>query len=456
VKGVVTSLPPGPRSPRLVQLLKWVRRPLPFMEACARRYGDCFTLSFPTVPGKPLHSRRPTFVVFSHPEAIREIFTGDEDQLRAGAANAFFAHLLGEHSLLLLDGSRHLRERRMMQPPFHGERIQAYAEVIRDIADAAIDGWPIGREFPIHPELRRLTLEVILRTVFGVDEGPGLERLRDLLTALVSVATRPWTQLLRVDLGPRSSWGRLMRIRRDVENVVLAEIARRRADGAGGRTDVLSLLLEARDEQGQRMTDREVRDEMFTLLLAGHETTATSLAWALHRVLESPAVLGRIRDELVRVVGGGPLAPLHVARLEYLDAVTKETLRLNPILPAVGRHLAAPMRIGGRYLPAGATAAPCIYLAHRRPDSWTDPERFLPERFLGAHPSPYAFFPFGGGGRRCLGAAFALYEMKVVLAEILRRVALRAAPGHRVRVVRQGIALAPSGGMPVVVDAVVT
>jgi cytochrome P450 len=245
-----------------------------------------------------------------------------------------------------------------------------------------------------------------------------------------------------------------MRIGREVDDMIFAEIARRRADRAR-RTDVLSLLVEARDEQGRPMTDRELRDEMMTLLLAGHETTATSIAWALHRLLESPDVLGRVRDELLRVVGRGPLAPTHVPKLEYLDAVTKEALRLNPILPAVGRHLAAPMRIGGRDLPAGATAAPCIYLAHRRPDSWTDPERFLPERFIDGRASPYAFFPFGGGGRRCLGAAFALYEMKVVLAEILRRVALRAAPGNRVRVVRRGLALAPSAGMPVVVDAVV-
>ena len=439
----------------MIQLLNWVRRPLPFMEDCARKYGDCFTLSFPSVPGKPVHSRRPTFVVFSHPDAIREIFTGDGERLRAGAANAFLAPVFGEHSLLLLDGARHLRARRMMQPPFHGERIQAYGAVIRDITDAVIDGWPVGRPFAIHPELRRLTLEVILRTVLGVEDGPGFMRLRDLLTALVTVATRPWTQLLRVDLGSQSPWGRLMRIAREVEDMLFAEIARRRADGAGSRTDVLSLLVEARDEQGRPMTDQELRDEMITLLLAGHETTATSIAWVLHRLLESPDVLGRVRDELVRVIGRGPLAPTHVARLDYLDAVTKETLRLNPVLPAVGRHLTAPMAICGRDLPAGATAAACIYLAHRRPDSWTDPERFLPERFISGHASPYAFFPFGGGERRCLGAAFALYEMKVVLAEVLRRVALRAAPGNRVRVVRQGLALAPSGGVPVVVDAVV-
>ena len=448
----MATLPPGPASPRVVQLLRWIHRPLPFLEECARAYGDCFTVAFPTFPGTPVRSRRPTFVVFSNPEAIRELFTGDGERLRAGEANAFLEPLLGEHSLLLLDGPRHLRERRLMQPPFQGERMQGYGEVMRDITDAAIESWSVGRPFPIHPAMQRITLEVILRTVFGVDEGPRLTRLRDLLTTLVTVGTKPWIQLLRVDLGPWSPWGRLMRIAREVDDMLFAEIVRRRAEDAGNRPDVLSMLVDARDEQGRAMTDAELRDEMVTLLVAGHETTATSLAWAVHRLLESPAVLAKARDELDRVVGGGRLEPMHVGQLEYLDAVTKETLRLNPILPAVGRHLTAPMRIGGRELPAGVTAAPCIYLAHRRADLWPDPERFLPERFVGLRPSPYAFFPFGGGVRRCLGAAFALYEMKLVLAEVMTRVVLRAAPGYQIRVVRRSVTLAPSEGMPVVVE----
>jgi cytochrome P450 len=450
----MTTLPPGPAIPRVLQMLHWIRRPLPFMEDCARAYGDCFTIGFPSIPGSPARSRRPTFVFFSDPEAIREIFTGDGDGLRAGEANAFLEPLLGEHSLLLLDGARHLRERRMMQPPFHGERMQAYGEVMRDITAAVVDGWPVGRPFPIHREMQRITLEVILRTVFGVDEGPRLVRLRDLLTTLLEQGTKPYALLLQVDLGPWSPWGRLMRIGREVDEMLFAEIARRRAGRSNGRTDVLSMLVEARDEQGQPMTDQELRDEMFTLLVAGHETTATSLAWAFHRLLANPGTLERAREELGRVTGGRPLEPSRVASLEYLDAVAKETLRLNPILPVVGRRLAAPMRIGGRELPAGVLATPCIYLAHRRPDIWPHPARFDPDRFIGLRPSPYAFLPFGGGIRRCLGMAFALYEMKVVLAEVLRRVTLRAAPGHQVRVVRRSITLAPSAGMPVVVDAV--
>ena len=450
----MTTLPPGPGIPRVLQLLQWVRRPLPFMEECARAYGDCFTIGFPGLPGAPARSRRPTFVFFSHPEAIREIFTGDGEGLHAGEANSFLEPLLGEHSLLFLDGSRHLRERRMMQPPFHGERMQAYGEVMRDITASVVDGWPVARPFPIHREMQRITLEVILRTVFGLDEGPRLTRLRDLLVTLLDRATKPHVLLLQVDLGPWSPWGRLVRIGREVDQILFAEIARCRAERSSTRTDVLSMLVAARDENGQPMTDQELRDEMFTLLVAGHETTATSLAWAFHRLLANPEVLERIRDELQGVTGGGSLEPSRVASLEYLDAVVKETLRLNPILPVVARRLVTPMRIGGRDLPAGVLATPCIYLAHRRPDVWPNPARFDPTRFVGLRPSPYSFLPFGGGVRRCLGMAFALYEMKVVLAEVLRRVTLRAAPGHQVRVVRRSITLAPSEGMPVVVDAV--
>ena len=228
------------------------------------------------------------------------------------------------------------------------------------------------------------------------------------------------------------------------------EIARRRREGTAGRTDVLSMLIDARDEDGGALTDRELRDEMFTLLMAGHETTATSLAWVFTYVLDRPEVLAELRAELARVRGDGRLEPEHLARLEYLDAVVKETARLAPVVTNVARLLRKPARIGGLELPAGTVASPCIYLTHRRADLWKDPERFDPSRFLGARPGPYAFFPFGGGTRRCIGAAFASYEMKVVLAEVLARTELKLASGYRPRVVRRAITHAPSGGVPVV------
>ncbi len=421
-------LPPGPALPALLQGIQYAFRPGPFLETCARRYGECFTVRMPVGP--------PIEVMFSDPEAIRQIFIGNEDELRGGEAFIALQPLLGASSILALDGARH-----------------AYGEAMRAIVDRAIERWPIGRPFPIHPEMQAITLEVILRTVFGA-EGEGLKALRNLVQRFSRTVANPmwlWPRL-QIDLGPLSPWGRFLRAKRDLDTFLFAEFARRRADSSAPRDDVLSLLLAARYEDGEPMRDEELRDQMMTLLFAGHDTTATSLAFAFHNILRHPEVLERLREELVRVVGAGPLVPEHVGKLEYLDATVKETLRLNPIISEVGRVLARPMRIGGWDLPAGVVAAPCIYLAHRRPDVWPEPERFDPERFIGRRPSPYEFFPFGGGVRRCLGMAFALYEMKVVLAEVASRVELRLAAGYRMQRVRRSITLAPSKGMPVVVE----
>jgi cytochrome P450 family 110 len=442
----MSAVPPGPRLPSVVQVLRWVRQPLPMLDEYRRRWGDAFTLRF---PGSP------PMVLFSDPEAVKTIFTGDPEQVRAGEANVILEPFLGRSSLLMMDGARHRRERRLLMPPFHGERMRVYGDVMRALADAVIDDWPVGRAFPIHPEMQRITLEVILRTVFGLDEGPTLTRLRDCLTegaALVSANPLLMIPVLQRDLGPLTSWQRMVRLRDEADAILFGEFARRRAAGRGERQDVLALLLEARDETGQPMTDQELRDEMVTLLLAGHETTATTLAWLLCHVLQRREVLAGLREEVGRVGGGGPIAPERVDELTYLDATIKEAQRLLPIIPMVGRVLRQPMRIGGWDLPAGIMVAPCIYLTHHRPDLWPEPDRFLPERFLGARPSPYEFFPFGGGVRHCLGAAFASYEMKIVLATILARVELRAAPGYRARVARRGITFTPSEGMPLVVE----
>jgi cytochrome P450 len=243
-----------------------------------------------------------------------------------------------------------------------------------------------------------------------------------------------------------------VRNRQTIREALAAEIARRRAEGTAGRTDVLSLLLEARDEQGTPMRDEELLDEMFTLLMAGHETTATSLAWVLWHLLRHPHALAKLRDEIARVTGGGDVEAEHFPRLEYLDAVIKESMRLTPVATMVSRRLRDPSRIGGLDLPAGTSVGANIYMAHRRPETWRDPERFDPDRFVGARPSPYTFFPFGGGVRRCLGAAIATYEMKTVLTELVTRVDLRIAPRYRMRPVLRAVTVAPSRGMPVVVE----
>ncbi len=433
------ALPPGPSAPSLIQLLRSGFRPTAFIEDCARRYGDPFTVRFPASP---------PIVFFSHPDAIRDIFTGDPEVLRAGRANVDLLPLLGENSLLMLDGRRHLSERRLMLPPFHGERMQAYGLLMAEIADRAIDGWPVGRVFPVQPEMQAITLDVILRAVFGLEEGARLAELRARIIRLLRFVMGPagiflFIPWLQLDLGPLSPGGRFARYARAIDEILFAEIARRRAEGVAARTDILSMLIESRYEDGSGLSDQALRDEMITLLVAGHETTATSLAWILNRVLGRPDVLARLRAE-VPADGSS----------EYLDAVIKETARLHPVVPNVGRQLEAPVRIGGHLLPAGVVASPCVYLTHRRPDVWPEPERFAPERFLGARPSPYEFFPFGGGVRRCIGAAFATYEMKVVLSRIVARVTLRAAPGYTARTVRRTVTFAPSDGMPVMADEI--
>jgi cytochrome P450 len=325
----------------------------------------------------------------------------------------------------------------------------SYGTTMRDIARRAIDAWPVGRPFAIQPEMQSITLDVILRTVFGLEDGPRMTELRRELAELLAVSASPQLLLASLQAGdtpPRGAAARPLETRKRGDALLFAEIARRRALPADDRTDVLSMLLAARDEDGVPLSDQALRDELVTLLVAGHETTATALAWAVHHLLVHPEVRARLAAEVQGIDD-----PLALSRLDYLDAVVKETLRLTPIVPMVGRRLTRPMTIGGHPLPAGVVGAPSIVLAHRRPERWPDPDRFAPERFLDAKPTPYEFLPFGGGVRRCIGAAFALYEMKIVLAEILRRVELELQPGYEARVIRRSVTLAPSQGMPVVV-----
>jgi cytochrome P450 family 110 len=441
-------LPPGPREPRLVQALRYAVGPYAANERAIRLFGDCVTV----------RSFGPPMVMFNHPEAARDVFADELGALRAGEANAdVLGPILGRSSLLLLDGERHLRERRLMGPPLHGERMHVYGRLMQEIADRVIAAWPIGRPFPIHKEMQTITLDVILRAVFGLDEASTFARVRAPIVRFLKLAdsaAAPFLAIrqLQFELGGLAPWGRFVRDRDEVRRLLLAEIARRRTDGTAGRTDILSMLVDARDDHGESMRNEELLDELFTLLMAGHETTATSLAWVFWHLLRHPDVVTKLRDELRAVAGDGRLAPEQVGRLEYLDAVIKESARLTPVATGVLRRLRRPARIGGRDLPAGINVGVSIYAIHHRADLWPEPERFDPDRFVGARPAPYTYFPFGGGVRRCIGAAFATYEMKVVLAEVLPRVALRVAPGYRMRPVLRTITVAPSRGMPVVVE----
>jgi cytochrome P450 len=416
---------------------------VPFLCQAARRYGDTFTMQL---------LRSGPIVVTSDPDTIRQIFTGSGQVLHAGAAGAFvLAPLVGNHSVLVLDGPEHLRQRKLLLPPFHGARMKAYAEIMRDTTTRVCREWPTDAAFELHSFMQQITLEVILHTVFGVDDAARMKALGDRLTTILDIGTRPGlAAILLPDFvyGPSS---RLMAERRLADALIYDELERRRAAGdAATRTDIMSLLLAAVDEDGQSMTNEELRDELVTLLVAGHETTATSLAWAFERILSSQRVYDRLRTEVRDVVGSGPMTDDHVGKLVYLDAVVKETLRLRPIVPMVVRRLAVPMSLRGFELPAGAIVAPSIYLTHRRADLYPNPDQFRPERFLvaegGARPDPYAWLPFGGGIRRCIGMAFAQYEMKVVLATVLAEHDLMLAPDSSARMARRGITFAPSDG----------
>lgn len=435
------TLPPGPPQGASLQLVRWLRDPFPFLESCRARYGETFTLR---IPGAP------PFVVVTHPEHIREVFASAGDDLHAGKVAGPLGPFLGARSVLLLDGPEHLKMRKLLMPPFHGERMQAYGRDMIEATHASVDAWPLGRPFPIHQPMQRITLEVILRTVFGLDAGAAEGAVIE-----DAVAAATWPPLLipavQRDLGPWSPWGRFLRKAEAASGRLLAHIRQRRAEGTAGREDILSLLVDARDEAGEGLTEEELRDQLLTLLVAGHETTATSLAWTFHLLLGEPRAAARLRAEVTEAERGpGGLAPERLARLEYLDAVIRESLRLRPVIPLVGRVLQRPMRLGGHDLPAGVAVTPSIYLAQRDPARWERAERFEPERFIGKKPSPQEWLPFGGGIRRCIGMAFALYEMKMVLATVLSRADLRAAPGRAVVPVRRSITLAPSRGMPVV------
>ena len=397
------------------------------MRRNTRRYGTAFTARL---------GPSADVVFLSDPASIKAVFHGSPEQMHMGDINGLFRRVLGRNSLLVIDGDEHLEQRRLLLPPFHGERIAEHHEAMVEAAREDVDRWPVGRPFDLQPRMQAMTLNVILGAVFGLRAGPLRDELRVLLARLLELNTTLATTLpqLRVELGGRSPWGRLMRCTAEVDRALYAEIARRRRDGGAKQGDVLSLLLAADGEGGDGMSDRELRDQLLTLLVAGHETTATALAWAFERILRHPEVLARILEELQ----GGETA--------FLDAAIKETLRLRPVVPITARKLSVPFELGGRTFAAGTVLMPCIFMLHRNRAVYEDPEAFRPQRFLGRQPPSYSFVPFGGGVRRCLGAGFALAEMRAVMQTVLTRVELRAVSGRDERVRRRAFTLSPAEG----------
>jgi cytochrome P450 len=446
---VGAKLPNGSNDASLFKMLWTIFKPHEYLETMLDRYGDIYTDKF---------SGFPPLVVVSHPQAIQEIFTADPKLFVSGSGNQILQPLIGTNSLILLDGDRHIQQRKLLMPPFHGERMRAYGQIICDITRQVMSQRTSDRQFLARPAMQEISLQVILRAVFGLKEGERFEQLRQLLISLLDFFNYPvnasflFFKSLQRDLGAWSPWGSFVRKREQIDRLIYQEIRDRRAKGDFSGEDILSLLLSARDESGQPMTEVELRDELMTMLFAGHETTALALSWALYWIHYLPEVRDKLLQEL-NSINAADADPTEIARLPYLNAVCSETLRIYPVaLFTFARILQAPMDLMGYKFPQGTALTICIYLTHQRPDIYPQPKRFNPERFLERQFSPYEYLPFGGGNRRCLGMAFALFEMKLVLATILSHYSLTLAEKRPVLPVRRGLVFAPAGGVRLAVN----
>ncbi len=431
------TLPPEHPGRPSAQMMRWMFRPIEFMEDGRERFGETFGVKF-------LGFETPLYLT-SDPAATKAIYSNSRNTLPPGR-NATLEPVMGADSILLLEGAEHLARRKLMLPAFHGERMRAYEAVIGEVISREVDSWRIGEEFRIHPRMQSVTLEVILRAVFGVTGEARLAPMRDALGVLLNQTSSAAKQLvgfasMRYEaLARYGPWRAFEKSLARVNALLYDEIAARRADPElGEREDILSMLLVARFEDGSEMGDAEVRDQLVTLLLAGHETTATALAWTFDLLLRNPEVLERLRTEIADGEGD-----------EYLRATITEALRLRPVIPIAGRRLASELEVNGYTLPAGTDISPSIYLAHTRPDVYPDPHAFKPERFLDGGPETYSWIPFGGGVRRCLGASFAEFEMRIVLREVIGRCQLEPASERPEGIKRRNITFSPKRGTPVV------
>ncbi len=429
-------------SPPWWQLMNWIADPLGFQDRYSRKYGDIFTMRL---------SGLGSLVVIANPQAIQEIFSQDS-KFDAGRGNALAEPLFGQNSLMLMDGDRHRRERKLLMPPFHGERLETYAKQICLIAEQVASQWQVGQTFVARTAMQKISLEVILQVVFGLSEGERYRQLKPLLTDWINMTDSPlrssmlFMRFLQQDWGAWTPWGRMKQLQRQVHGLLQAEIEERRTKGNKEGADVLSLMMAARDEHGQAMTDEELRDELITILFAGHETTATTIAWAFYQIHQRLDVREKLLQELDSLGANSP--PMKHAHLPYLTAVCQETLRMYPVIPTIfPRITKSPVKIAGYLFDAETTLLPSMYLVHYREDLYPKAQQFEPERFLEHQYSPSEYFPFGGGSRRCLGYALAQLEMKLVLTTILSKYQLALAEDKPVKLQRRGFTLAPSGGV---------
>ncbi|PSF38793.1 cytochrome P450 [Aphanothece hegewaldii CCALA 016] len=438
------ELPNASSKASILRMLWVIVKPFNYLETMHKRYGDFYLDVFSAFP--------PTLII-SNPQAIEKVFTLSPELFLSGPANAILKPLLGATAILFQDGDRHTKKRKLLMPPFHGERMRAYGQMIREIT-LQVMAEPIKKgRFTARPVMQEISLGVILKAVFGLREGERYEKIRSTLIKYLDFfnvplnATFLFFPSLQKDLGAWSPWGRFLRHQKTLYQLLDEEIQERREQQDFAGEDIMSLLLSARDEEGQGISDEELRDELLALLFAGHETTALALSWALYWIHYLPEVRDKLLTEL-STLNIAEVDPSEIARLPYLSAVVAETLRLYPVaLFTFSRVLQKPMELMGYQIPQGVGLAIPIYMTHQRPELYPEPKKFIPDRFLERQFSPYEYLPFGGGNRRCIGAAFALFEMKIVLATILTNYSLTLVDQRPVLPVRRGIVFAPAGGV---------
>ncbi|MBD2606650.1 cytochrome P450 [Scytonema hofmannii FACHB-248] len=433
----------------LLQTLQLIANPTRFLDECAVKYGDVFSV-------RVLGINSPPVVFFSHPDAISECFAIPAKELDFQKATHVFKPLFGEKSIVLQDTRSHNRQRQLLMPPFHGDRLKYYGELICQITQEVIKKWNVGEVISMQKVMPDITLRIILQVVFGINPGVRYQQLKEQLSSLLEDVTKPlYSSLfffppLQNNLGAWSPWGNYLRRREKIDKLIYAEISERRLENEATRSDILSLLMSARDENGQQMTDEELRDQLVSLLLLGYETTAAVLAWVFYLIHAHPEVKDKLMQELDASDARNPEV---IAQLPYLTAVCQETLRIFPIaLICTPRMVKDKVEIAGKKYTSGTILVPCIYLAHRRSKTYPEPNKFQPERFLNSKFSAYEYLPFGGGYRGCIGAAFSMYEMKLIIATILSNFQLALTDNNPVHPTRRGITIVPSGGVQMVVE----
>jgi cytochrome P450 family 110 len=441
---------PSRSIPAFQQLFRWIINPLEYLHEHDRECGDIFTVNL----SGPFSG-----VVFtSNPQAIQQILTNDTKQLSApGSSNQTLTPLLGNRGVILLDGSEHRQRRQLLMPQFHGDKVRAYTDAIQEIAREVIQGWQVGETINVREEMQKITLSVILQTVFGLNRGDRYDRIRDKLAKMLSLVDSPinaaflFLPALQKDLGAWSPWGRFVRDRAELDLLIYAEITERRQSEKTDRTDILSMLIGSQDADGNGMSDLELHDELMTLLSAGHETTATVLSWAIYWINYLPEVKEKLLAEIATL--GTETDPMAISKLPYLNAVCSETLRIYPVaMLTFPRIVNEPISIEGYELKQNTIVMGCIYLAHHREDIYPEAHLFKPERFLERQFSPYEYLPFGGGARRCIGVALAQLELKLVLVEILTKCQLKLTGSLPIIPARRGVTLGPKGGVNVRVE----